>query len=101
MKTRVHPNRATILLVFLAPLPALGATSYYVSPTGSDSAAGTEGAPWGSIAQAQSNAVAGDTIFVRGGTYPITAGTNTCTSQTSTVNAIALTKSGTAGNLIK
>jgi hypothetical protein len=100
MRTNRHTNRAVALLAFMAPLPALAAT-YYVAPTGSDSAAGSESAPWGSIAHAQSSASAGDTIYVRGGTYSITAGTNTCSSQTATVNAIALTKSGTAGNLIK
>lgn len=98
-RTRAH--RALLLLTFFAPWSAQAAASYYVSPTGSDSAAGTEAAPWASIAHAQSSAAAGDTVYVRGGTYSITAGSNTCSGQTSTVNAIALTKSGTAGNLIK
>src|SRR5690242_1382214 len=43
---------------------------YYVSPTGSDSAAGTQSAPWATIAHAQSAVQAGDTVYVRGGTYP-------------------------------
>jgi hypothetical protein len=101
MRNTRHTSRSAALLAFLAPLPAFAAATYYVAPTGSDSAAGTEIAPWASIAHAQSNAAAGDTIYVRGGTYSITAGTNTCSGQTSTVNAIALSKSGTAGNLIK
>ena len=103
MRTTRHVNQTLSLLALLAPLPAFAATTYYVapSPTGSDTAAGTETAPWASIAQAQSKAAAGDTIYIRGGTYSITAGTNTCSSQTATVNAIALTTSGTAGNLIK
>lgn len=94
-------NRALTALALFAPLPVQAASTYYVAPKGSDSAAGTEAAPWASIAHAQASAGAGDTIYIRGGTYSITAGTNTCSGQTSTVNAIALTKSGTAGNLIK
>jgi hypothetical protein len=94
-------NRGLALLILLAPAPALAASTYYVAPKGSDSAAGTEDAPWASIAHAQSTVAAGDTVYIRGGTYSITEGTNTCSSQTSTVNAIALTKSGAAGNLLK
>jgi hypothetical protein len=103
MRTTRHVNPTVALLALLAPLPALAATTYYVAPapTGSDNAAGTEAAPWASITHAQSKAAAGDTIYIRGGTYSITSGTNTCSSQTATVNAIALTTSGTAGNLIK
>jgi hypothetical protein len=88
-------------MALLAPGRALAANTYYVATKGSDSAAGTEDAPWASIAHAQSTAAAGDTVYIRGGTYSITAGSNTCSGQTSTVNAIALTKSGTANNLIK
>jgi hypothetical protein len=76
------------------------ATAYYVSPSGSDSAAGTLSAPWKSIAHAQSVAVAGDTVYFRGGTYSYTTGTSSCTSQTATVNAIVLSKSGSSGNPI-
>ncbi|MEO7495565.1 MAG: right-handed parallel beta-helix repeat-containing protein [Massilia sp.] len=77
-----------------------GAT-YYVSPTGSDSAAGTLAAPWRTIARAQTAATAGDTVYFRGGTYTYSAGINTCASQTDTVNAITLDKSGVAGGVIR
>jgi hypothetical protein len=46
--------------------------SYYVSPSGSDSAAGTISAPWKTISHAASasgGVKAGDTVFVRAGTY--------------------------------
>jgi hypothetical protein len=45
--------------------------TYYVSPTGSDSNAGTIGAPFLTVQQGQSVAVPGDLIYIRGGTYTI------------------------------
>ena len=54
-------------------LPAASyAAEFYVAPTGSDSAAGTLAAPFATLAKANSAAAAGDTIWVRGGTYFIT-----------------------------
>jgi len=70
---------------------------YYVAPTGSDSAAGTQGSPWASFAHAQSIAQAGDTIYFRGGTYTYTHADSSCSSQTASVDAITLNKSGSAG----
>ena len=80
---------------------AATAKTYYVAPTGKDSAAGTQAAPWASIAHAQTVAAAGDTVYFRGGTYTYTAGVNSCKSQTDTVNAIALSKSGSSGSPIR
>lgn len=51
-----------------AGFPAAGST-YYVSPDGSDTAAGTEGAPFRTIQRAASLVGAGDTVVVRAGTY--------------------------------
>lgn len=90
----------------LAAGPASGvhaatATTYYVAPTGSDSAAGTLNAPWASLARAQSAAVAGDTVYLRGGTYRYTAATTACASRTARVDAITLNRSGAAGNPIR
>jgi len=45
------------------------ATNYYVAPEGSDAAAGTIGAPWATLDRAFDTALAGDTVFFRGGTY--------------------------------
>ncbi|CEL60903.1 hypothetical protein RSOLAG1IB_04142 [Rhizoctonia solani AG-1 IB] len=59
------------------------ATAIYVSPSGNDSNAGTLAAPLKSIQTAINKAVAGDTIYLRGGTYSLT--TN-----------IQVTKSGTS-----
>jgi parallel beta-helix repeat protein len=43
--------------------------TYYISPTGSDSGAGTETSPWLTIQKALSVMDAGDTLYARGGTY--------------------------------
>jgi hypothetical protein len=71
------------------------------SPTGSDTAAGTQSAPFASWARAQTAAAAGDTVYFRAGTYRYTDATSNCTSTGATVNAVVLSKSGTSGNPIK
>src|SRR6476469_4321133 len=43
--------------------------TYFVATTGSDGAAGTIGAPWQTISFAVARLRAGDTLYVRGGTY--------------------------------
>ncbi|MES2041484.1 MAG: right-handed parallel beta-helix repeat-containing protein [Pseudomonadota bacterium] len=80
---------------------ASNAAIYYVAPTGDDTAAGSKGAPWKTIARAQTAAAAGDTVYFRGGNYNYTAGVNTCSTRTDTVNAITLDKNGSAGKLIQ
>ncbi len=56
---------------FFAARDALAA-EYYVSPTGSDSNPGTLAAPFATIQKGADTAVAGDTVWLRGGTYAIT-----------------------------
>jgi len=53
------------------PEPAIPATAneIFVSPSGSDSGAGTIGDPFATVAHAFSVATAGTTIYLRGGTY--------------------------------
>jgi len=46
-----------------------GAAEYYVAPTGSDSNAGTFAAPFATLQKANDQAQAGDTVWLRGGTY--------------------------------
>jgi hypothetical protein len=48
------------------------ATGYYLAPGGNDSAAGTIGAPWGTLAGSIAKLKPGDTLYVRGGTYVVT-----------------------------
>ncbi|KAL3432692.1 hypothetical protein BDV09DRAFT_187253 [Aspergillus tetrazonus] len=69
--------------VFAALFPAVLAADIYVSPDGSDDAAGTIDAPLHSIQLAVDQATAGSTIYLRGGTYTPTSN-------------IQITKSGTA-----
>jgi hypothetical protein len=73
------------LAVFLTVLLLIGligssnafAKTYYVSPSGGDSAAGDINNPLRTPQKAASLAMAGDTIYLRGGTYRITAKTST------------------------
>ncbi|MFJ9102235.1 right-handed parallel beta-helix repeat-containing protein [Streptomyces sp. NPDC102405] len=80
---------------------AAAATAYYVAPGGSDSAAGTQAAPWATIAHAQAVVQPGDTVYFRGGTYRYTRANSGCTSQTARVDAITLNKSGSSGSPIR
>jgi Protein of unknown function (DUF1565) len=85
--------RAAAIIVGMAIAAAqldLLAADYYVAPTGgSDSNAGSLAAPFGSISHAISVAGAGDTIYLRGGTYSL-----------SSTLSISSSKSGTAASPI-
>ena len=76
-----------IVLLFLASGAAAAQTTVYVSPDGSDSNPGTVNLPYQTIAKAMSGVVAGTTIYLGGGTYPL----NT---------TLGAGVSGTAGNYI-
>jgi parallel beta-helix repeat protein len=45
-------------------------TTYYVALTGNDGYSGTEAWPWRTIQKAANTLVAGDTVYIRAGTYP-------------------------------
>ena len=47
--------------------------TYYISPTGNNGNPGTIGSPWATLQYAMSNVVAGDTVYLRGGTYAVTS----------------------------
>jgi parallel beta-helix repeat protein len=49
---------------------AASGTVYFVATTGSDSNLGTEGLPWRTIQKAADTLVAGDTVYIKAGTYP-------------------------------
>jgi pectate lyase-like protein len=71
------------------------AADYYVAPTGSDANAGSLEAPFATLQKGADIAVAGDTVYIRGGTYNIT------TPKTSGAG-LTFTKSGTSdANRIK
>jgi len=48
---------------------ALQGTTYYVAPDGDDSNPGTEAEPWQTIQKAADTLLAGDTVYIRAGTY--------------------------------
>lgn len=61
-----------LAFLFLAVLAPAAAKDLYVSPAGTDTAAGTKAEPFATIQRAQKSARAGDTVFIRGGTYRMT-----------------------------
>src|SRR5687767_3088590 len=76
-------------LAFFAPQSVLAA-DYYVATTGNDSNPGTMTQPFATLQRAHTAVSAGDTVFIRGGTYSI-VGVGASTSA-----GISLTKSGTS-----
>jgi hypothetical protein len=80
---------------------AAAVMAYYIAPNGNDGAAGTQAAPWASIARAQTAAQAGDTVYFRGGTYAYSRANTACSSRTARVDAITLSKSGGSGSPIR
>lgn len=63
-------NRIVSSFIALLAVMTVSARDYYVSPSGSDSGGnGTVGAPWATLRRAVEKAVAGDVIYLRGGTY--------------------------------
>jgi hypothetical protein len=59
----------TVSCLKQTPQARAAATTYYVSTSGSDGAAGSESAPWRTIQHAADTVAAGDTVLVRGGVY--------------------------------
>lgn len=87
------PSQAAIIasgLFFLSALSTslANAADYYVATTGSDSNAGSISSPFLTIAKGYAMAAAGDTVYVRGGTY-------------SPSTKLLLNKNGTSGNPIR
>jgi MYXO-CTERM domain-containing protein len=85
---RLAPYVFTLSLGLLSPVNALAA-DYYVAPTGSDANPGTLAQPFASLQKGANVAQAGDTVYIRGGTYSIV------TPATSGAG-ITFTKSGTS-----
>jgi hypothetical protein len=97
------PMKRSLLLALplLAACTSAGAATFYIAPTGNDGAAGTQSAPWRSLARAQQAAKPGDTVYLRGGTYAFTAATTACATRRAVVSAIVLDKSGAPGQPIR
>ena len=62
-----HSAMTILLGVFWGHLAS--AESFYVAPNGVDSNPGTLSQPWATIAKANQTLAAGDTVFIRAGTY--------------------------------
>nr|WP_315707654.1 pectate lyase PelN [Brenneria ulupoensis] len=99
----IKGHRISLLLgcILMGSFSECLAQTYYLAPTGSDSASGSQSAPWKTFARAQQTLTGGDRLWIRGGKYTFTAGLNSCSSQTDTVNAITLNKSGSSGSRIE
>lgn len=85
MKTTYIHRLTAVSMLLLAG--RVWAVTYYVAPTGSNSNVGSQAAPFATLQKAHDVAVAGDTIFMRGGTY--------------TFAPTVITRDGTSGNTIK
>lgn len=69
MKKRTRTTLSLMLCV-MAHTAVLHAAAYYVATTGDDSTnPGTPASPWRTITKGAATAVAGDTVFIRGGEY--------------------------------
>jgi hypothetical protein len=65
---RGHLTTGAALIALLLSVPVWGSV-YYVATNGNDNGPGTLAQPFASIAKAQQAASAGDTVYIRGGTY--------------------------------
>src|SRR6185436_6635215 len=67
----MKPSRGALLAATLLVVlqTSAFATTFFVATTGSDSNPGTQTSPFKSLTKAQSVAVSGDTVSIRGGTY--------------------------------
>jgi hypothetical protein len=81
-------KKILITIFFLISI-AGSATTYYLSPTGSDVSYGSIGLPWFTLNKAWTIVSAGDTVYMRGGTYRYEQTGSSLTG-----------KDGTAGNMI-
>ena len=74
IKTNKGPGSGLNLLILLAALlisfcQSASAATYYVSPSGSDSNAGSSTQPFRTVAKGTGIAIAGDTVILKNGTY--------------------------------
>ncbi|MET0402263.1 MAG: LamG-like jellyroll fold domain-containing protein [Cystobacter sp.] len=79
--------------------PAVRATEYYVSPTGSDSNPGTESYPWRQISRANLTVTAGDTVKVAPGDYDGGFTTSVNGSATARITYVSTSRGGARINV--
>ena len=78
---------------------AANAATWFVAPNGDDAASGTLEKPFASISRAQREVVAGDTVYIRGGTY-LLKGDQIAQQRRFYAYLMVLDKSGVAGKPI-
>ncbi|GEM_PF-2406633 len=83
--TKAMTLSAIALLILSMISPAAFGRTYYVAKTGNDANPGSASQPWRTIQKAANTLVAGDTVFIRAGTY---------------AEQVLPANSGTAGNPI-
>ena len=76
-------------------LKILAGNTYYVSPSGNDTNAGTISSPFLTIQKAQTAATAGDIVYIRGGNYVMSA-SQIARTETLYASVTYLNKSGTS-----
>lgn len=89
-----------IAVVFLASAVSIYGSDYYVSTTGSDRDLGTLQKPFATVQRAHDAAKPGDTVFIRGGTYRMTA-SQIARSKGVFASLTHLSKSGSPGKPIR
>ncbi len=89
---KANSSRCITLIAAAGIFARIYGANYYVSPTGDDGNPGSQDKPFASMARGQAAAAAGDTVFLRGGTYAFTSN--------SAEIGITLSKSGAAGKPI-
>jgi hypothetical protein len=76
-----------VLALVLVPSSAHAASTYQVSPTGNDAAAGTAAAPLATLGQALVRAQGGDRIVLAAGSYPVATDNKARTADVTVVGA--------------
>ena len=71
-------------------IPPVEGHVYYVSPQGSDSAAGQEQSPWQTVQKAADSVVPGDTVYIRTGIYDEEVVLNTSGTEAAPITFLAM-----------
>jgi hypothetical protein len=91
MKKKIKLSVLSIFLSLSLFDPSFAKT-YFVATAGSDDNAGSEKEPFATMTKGQTAAAAGDTVYIRGGTYKFVSETAT--------DGVTLSKSGSSGKRI-
>ncbi len=89
MDNNYRGMKSILFAILIFASVCVGANTFYIAPAGNDNTGnGTMASPWFTLEKAWDYVAAGDTIYVRGGTYLY--------AKTQTLTGI----SGTSGNMI-